>query len=122
MVDVDDLASMTTDLLETRRYHFTPGFGATRTLPAWRVAQPDFLLPVLLRFAEELWREESQGGNFGLWIQEDKIALTGFRLRAVQHVPASIALLTVDEVLRRIAGPDGEVPWERLEAYAREVG
>ncbi|MBB2156608.1 hypothetical protein HLH33_09855 [Gluconacetobacter diazotrophicus] len=119
MAEVNDLVALTTRLQRTRGYHLAPGFDEAPHIDPWRVAQADFLLPVLVRLAEQVWREDNPGANFGIHIEEDALALTGFRLLGVHHVPAAIVMLAMDEVLRRVADPGGVVRWEQLQAYAQ---
>ncbi|MBB2199517.1 hypothetical protein HLH44_19110 [Gluconacetobacter sp. 1c LMG 22058] len=103
MTDPDDFARAVHIMLDARGYRFETGIPGLETIPSWRISQPDMLLPVFLRLAEELWRQDTGGSGFGLHIVPDEISLTGHRLIGLFHVPAAIALLAIDAVLRRLA-------------------
>ncbi len=121
MNDLDDLVQALTAVLEARGYRFTTGLPGLEVLPLWRVAQPDFLLPVLLRLAEEFWRSETRGAGFGLRIEPDDLSLTGFTATGLYHVPLSVALLAIDAVLCRMADAQGAVTFDALVSYAKKV-
>lgn len=116
MTDPARLAIAVTNLFEKRGYRFETGILGQDTIPPWLLAQPDAYLPVFLRLAEELWRQDT-GARFGLRLTPDDRSLTGYRLTGLFHVPASIALLAVDALLERLA-TDGVLTFEAL---AREV-
>ncbi|MFT9221118.1 hypothetical protein [Gluconobacter oxydans] len=121
MSDLDDLVRCCTTLIETQGYRFETGIPGVGALPAWRVAQTNVLLPVLLRLAEEFWRSETKGAGFGLKLEPDNLSVTGYTLTALYHVPLSIALLALNAVLRTIADAEGRITLEALTTYAQTV-
>lgn len=120
MTDPDDLATAVAHLLHMRGYRFETGILGAETVPSWLAAQADGYLPVFLRLAEELWRQDTQGARFGLHLTPDEASLTGFRVTGVYHVPASIALLAIDAVLERMA-PNGVLTFDALAEEALRV-
>ncbi|QEH97879.1 hypothetical protein [Gluconobacter thailandicus] len=121
MSDLDDLVRCCTTLIETQGYRFETGIPGVGALPAWRVAQTNVLLPVLLRLAEEFWRSETKGAGFGLKLEPDTLSVTGYTLTGLYHVPLSIALLALNAVLRTIADAEGRITLEVLTTYAQTV-
>ncbi|WP_024716573.1 hypothetical protein [Gluconobacter oxydans] len=119
MSDLDDLVRCCTTLIETQGYRFETGIPGVGALPAWRVAQTNVLLPVLLRLAEEFWRSETKGAGFGLKLEPDTLSVTGYTLKGLYHVPLSIALLALNAVLRNVADPEGRITLEALTTYAQ---
>ena len=119
MSDLDDLVRCCTTLIETQGYRFETGIPGVGALPAWRVAQTNVLLPVLLRLAEEFWRSETKGAGFGLKLEPDTLSVTGYTLTGLYHVPLSITLLALNAVLRTIADAEGRITLEALTTYAQ---
>lgn len=110
MSAVDTLVTATTLLLETRGYAIVTGRPDDPELSAADIAQPDALLPVLCRHAEDLWCAETNATGFGLKFVANPEAFAGFRLAGVHHAPASIVVLAIDEALRRIGGGETTIP------------
>lgn len=121
MSDLDDLVRCCTTLIETQGYRFETGIPGVGALPAWRVAQTNVLLPVLLRLAEEFWRSETRGAGFGLKLEPDTLSVTGYTLTGLYHVPLSITLLALNAVLRTIADAEGRITLEALTTYTQTV-
>ena len=121
MSDLDDLVRCCTTLIETQGYRFETGIPGVGALPAWRVAQTNVLLPVLLRLAEEFWRSETKGAGFGLKLEPDTLSVTGYTLTGLYHVPLSITLLALNAVLRTIADAEGRITLEALTTYTQTV-
>ncbi|MFT8479561.1 MAG: hypothetical protein ABF876_08695 [Acetobacter aceti] len=121
MSDLDDLVRCCTTLIETQGYRFETGIPGVGALPAWRVAQTNVLLPVLLRLAEEFWRSEARGAGFGLKLEPDTLSVTGYTLTGLYHVPLSITLLALNAVLRTIADAEGRITLEALTTYTQTV-
>ena len=121
MSDLDDLVRCCTTLIETQGYRFETGIPGVGALPAWRVAQTNVLLPVLLRLAEEFWRSETKGAGFGLKLEPDTLSVTGYTLTGLYHVPLSIALLALNAVLGTIADAEGRITLEALTTYTQTV-
>lgn len=117
MNDIETIIDVVSDFIRSGGYTFTLDGTTQPFLTPCRIAEPEFLLPVLARLAEELWRRETETG-FGLQIEPDETALTGHRLVAIHHAPLSLVVLCMDEVLRRVGQDGTEIPLEALHKYA----
>lgn len=121
MISLERLIDALASLLETRGYQVTLSSTDTTALTPRRLLAPDCLLPVLLRMAEEIWRQRAGQVSFGLAIEPDRNALCGQRLRAVHHAPLSLLILCTDQAFQAVADPQGVITVEALERHAEAL-
>ncbi|MFT8780916.1 hypothetical protein [Acetobacter orientalis] len=121
MISLERLIDALASLLETRGYHITLSATDATAVTPRRLLAPDCLLPVLVRMAEEIWKQRAGQISFGLAIEPDGQALCGQRLRAVHHAPLSLIVLCTDQTLQAVADPQGVVTVEGLERHAETL-
>ena len=121
MISLERLIDALASLLETRGYHVT--FSATdpTALTPRRLLAPDCLLPVLMRMAEETWKQRAGQAYFGLAIEPDGQALCRQRLRAIHHAPLSLIVLCTDQAFQAVADPQGVITIEALERHVEAL-
>lgn len=121
MISLERLIDALASLLETRGYHITLSSTDATTLTPRRLLAPDCLLPVLMRMAEETWKQRAGLISFGLAIEPDGEALCGQHLRAVHHAPLSLLVLCTDQAFQAVADPQGVITVEGLERHAEAL-
>jgi hypothetical protein len=118
MISLERLIDALASLLETRGYQVMLSATDPTALTPRRLLAPDCLLPVLMRMAEEIWRQRAGQVSFGLAIEPDRNALCGQRLRAVHHAPLSLLILCTDQTLQSVADARNVILLEALEQHA----
>lgn len=121
MISLERLIDALASLLETRGYQVMLSATDPTTLTPRRLLAPDCLLPVLMRMAEEIWRQRAGQVSFGLAIEPDRNALCGQRLRAVHHAPLSLLILCTDQTLQSVADARNVILLEALEQHANTL-
>ncbi|GAB3588725.1 hypothetical protein [Acetobacter peroxydans] len=121
MISLERLIDALASLLETRGYQVMLSATDPTVLTPRRLLAPDCLLPVLMRMAEEIWRQRAGQVSFGLAIDPDRNALCGQRLRAVHHAPLSLLILCTDQTLQSVADARNVILFEALEQHANTL-
>lgn len=121
MISLERLIDALASLLETRGYQVMLSATDPTVLTPRRLLAPDCLLPVLMRMAEEIWRQRAGQVSFGLAIEPDRNALCGQRLRAVHHAPLSLLILCTDQTLQSVADARNVILLEALEQHANTL-
>ena len=121
MISLERLIDALASLLETRGYHVTFSETDPTTLTPRRLLAPDYLLPVLMRMAEETWKQRAGQARFGLAIEPDGRSLCGQRLHAIHHAPLALIVLCTDQAFQAVADPQGVITVEALERHAEAL-